>query len=117
MNEVLPSFNSLNKELALGFHLVDTFLDHFSFISVNWKDPGILTSHYNRLNDIYENSLINQDTMLVIVDASIKNNVAISISHMYRGQKIITKSVHYAMNITSMEVELFAIWCGINHTV
>ena len=117
MNEVLPSFNSLNKELSLGFHLVDTFLDHFSFISVNWKDPGILTSHYNRLNDIYENSLINQDTMLVIVDASIKNNVAISISHMYRGQKIITKSVHYAMNITSMEVELFVIWCRINHTV
>jgi len=38
LNEVFPSFDSLNKELSSGFHLVDTFSDHFSFYSVNRKD-------------------------------------------------------------------------------
>ena len=37
LNKVLHSFDSLNKELSLGFYLVDTFSDHFSFISVNQK--------------------------------------------------------------------------------
>jgi len=41
LNKVLYSFNSLinslNKELSLEFYLVDTFLDHFPFISVNQK--------------------------------------------------------------------------------
>ena len=41
--------------------------------------------------------------MLVIADASVKN-IAISIFHIYRGQEIITKSVHYAMNITFIDV-------------
>ena len=35
LNKVLHSFDSLDKELSLGFHLVNTFLDHFSFVSVN----------------------------------------------------------------------------------
>jgi len=38
LNEVFPSFDSLNKELSSGFHLVDTFSDYFSFYSVNRKD-------------------------------------------------------------------------------
>jgi len=35
LNKVLHYFDSLNKELSLGFHSVNTFLDHFSFVSVN----------------------------------------------------------------------------------
>jgi len=116
LNKVLPSFNSLNKELSLRFHLVDTFSDHFSFISVNWKDPDTLTSHYNRLNNIHKNSLVNQDTVFVIVDASVKNK-AILISYIYRGQKIIAKSVHHAMNVTSMKAKLFTIRYRINNAV
>ena len=77
--------NYLNKELSPGFCLIDTFSDHFDFISVNWKDPDILTSYCNRLNNIYEDSLINQDTMLIIADISVKNNIATLISYIYRG--------------------------------
>ena len=53
----------------------------------------------------------------MINDASVKNKAATSISYIYRGQKVITKSVHHAMNITSIEAKLFAIRCGINHAV
>jgi len=47
LNEVLSSFNSLNIELSLGFHLVDTFPDCFSFISVNCKDTDMLRTYHN----------------------------------------------------------------------
>ena len=35
LNGILPSFNSLHKELSSGFCLVDTFQNHFSFNSVD----------------------------------------------------------------------------------
>ena len=35
LNKVLSSFDSLNKEHSSGFYLVNTFSDHFSFLSVN----------------------------------------------------------------------------------
>jgi len=76
LNKVLLYFDSLNKNLSLGLCLVDTFSDHFSFISVNWKNSDTLTFHCNRLKDIHSKSLMNQNTMLIIVNASVKNNVA-----------------------------------------
>ena len=77
LNKVSPSFDSLNKELSLGFYLVDTFSDCFSFISVNQKDSDVLTVHCNRLNNIFEDSIVNQDTMLIILDSSVKNNIVL----------------------------------------
>jgi len=50
--------------------------------------------------------------VLITSDANIKNNVAISILHIYKRQEIITKSVYHIINVT--EVELFTIRCGIN---
>ena len=61
-----------------------------------------------------EDSLINQNMMLITLDTSVKNNIAISISYIYRGQEIIAKLVYHIMNITSTKVKLFAIRCGIN---
>lgn len=37
LNEVFSSFDSLNKEISPGFHLIDIFSNYFSFISVNQK--------------------------------------------------------------------------------
>ena len=48
LNKVLLSFDSLNKELSFRFHLVDIFLDCFSFLLVNQKDSDILTSYHNK---------------------------------------------------------------------
>jgi len=58
LNEVLSSFDFLNKELSLGFYLVDTFSNCFSFISVNQKDTDTLKSHYNRLDNIEKTHLL-----------------------------------------------------------
>ena len=117
LNKIFPLFNSLNIELTLGFHLIDNFPDHFSFISVNQKNPKALAAHCNKLDNVYKNSLVNQDTILIIVDASIKNNIAILILYIFRGQEITTKSVYHVMNVTSTKAELFAIKCSINHVI
>jgi len=53
--------------------------------------------------------------MLIVLDASIKNNVATLILHICKGQEIIAKIIHHAMNITSLKAELFAIRYSINY--
>ena len=116
LNEVFLSFDSLNKELSPGFHLVDTFSDHFSFHSANRKNTNAKTIYCNKLDNIYKNSLINQDIVLIILDASVKNNIATSVLYIHKGQDIIAKTVHYTMNIMSTKAELFTIRCGINCT-
>ena len=51
---------------------------------------------------------------IVITDASIKNNIATSISHIHTANQLLIKTVYHASFITSTEAELFAIRCGIN---
>ena len=47
-------------------------------------------------------------------NTSIKNNIAISISHIHQANHSLIKTVHHAAFITSLEAELFAIRCSIN---
>ena len=57
------------------------------------------------------------DEPIVVSDASIKNHVATSISHIHSYDKPVIKTIHKVVNITTTEAELFAIWCGINQAV
>jgi len=51
---------------------------------------------------------------LVITDASVRNNVTSSIAHIHVHNKPVVKTLHHTVNITSMEVEFFALRCDIN---
>ena len=51
---------------------------------------------------------------LVITDASIKNNIATSISYMHIHNRPIMKTLYHVVNVTSTEAKLFAIRYGIN---
>ena len=53
-------------------------------------------------------------TALVVMDTSIKDDIATSISHIHLVNCPLTKTVHHASFMTSTEVELFSIRCGIN---
>ena len=57
-----------------------------------------------------------QNTALVITDASIKNDIAMSVAHIHSTNRPLIKTVHHASFVTSSEAELFAIRCGINQT-
>ena len=54
------------------------------------------------------------NSALVITDASIKNIIATSISHIHSANWPLIKTVHHTSFVTSMEAELFAIRCSIN---
>jgi len=45
LNEVYPSSDSLNKDISPGFRLIIIFSNHFSFISVNWKNSEALIAY------------------------------------------------------------------------
>ena len=85
------------------------FFWSISFLSVNQKDTDTLRTHCNRLNNIYKDSLNNQNTILIIANTSIKNNITTLVSHVCKAHNIINKSVYHAMNVNFTEVELFTI--------
>jgi len=117
LNSLFSSFNSLHKEISSSFHLVDNFSDCFSFHTVNCRDKDVAKAYLQNLNRTIEDFCIDPETIIIIFDASIKNNVITSISHVCSHQNILAKTIHYAINITSTEVELFTIRCGINQAI
>ena len=84
---------------------------------MNQKDADIKISHYDKLDKIYKDSLLNPNTVLIISDISIKNNVILSILHICREQNIITKTIYLVINVTSTKAELFTIRCGIYQVI
>jgi len=50
-------------------------------------------------------------------DASVKNNIATSVTHIQKEQALITKAIYHAMNISPTEAGLFAIRCGISQAI
>ena len=76
LNKVLSFFNRLHKELMPKFWLVDNFSDCFSFYIVNCKDIEVKNAYLCTLDKIFDDSLSNPNTILIIFNISIKNNVA-----------------------------------------
>ena len=60
---------------------------------------------------------VHPSSTIVVSDASIKNQVATSISYIHSFDKPVIKTLHRAINITIAEAELFTIRCGINQAV
>jgi len=54
---------------------------------------------------------------IIVSDVSIKNNVATSIVYIHVFNKLLVKTIHHTIHVTSTEVELFAIRCGINQSL
>ena len=71
-------------------------------------------SHCRKLNELIFNTSSKLHIVIVILDASIKNNIAISIAHVYLVNNPLKKTLHHTINITSLEAELFALRCEIN---
>ena len=112
---ISPSFSPLNQEFSPGSRIINIFPDRFSFNLAIKKEKG--KNDQIQAQELDNMVLLNSSsshTALIISDASIKNNIATSISHVHITNQLITKTVHYAVFITSTEAELFAIMCSIN---
>ena len=68
LNKVYPLFDRLYKELSPGFCLIDIFSDYFHFHIVNHKDIKAKSAYQRKLDEIFNNSTSNSNTILVISD-------------------------------------------------
>jgi len=113
-NKLFPSFSIFNdKEFSPRSRLIDSFSNQFSFYlySLNIK------KHIKNLDNIVFKALSNPSSSIVISDTSIKNLVAMSILYIHSYDRPVIKTIHKAVNITTTEAKLFAIWYGINQAV
>jgi len=111
---IFPSFSPLDPEFSPGHRIIDNFSNHFSFNLVNKNDKNPNKTRAQELDDMVLRYSSVPHLALVITDASIKNNIATSISHIHSANQPLIKTVHHASFVTSTEAELFAIRCGIN---
>jgi len=113
-NGIVPSFSPLDPEFSLGHCIIDNFSNRFSFNLVNRKEKEIHKIRTQELNEMVLSNSSIPNTALVITDASIKNDIATSISHIHSANRPLIKTVHHTSFVTSSEAELFTIRCGIN---
>jgi len=111
---IFPSFSPLNPEFFPSSHIMDNFSDRFSFNLVNKKEQEKDKICTQELDNMILRNSSSHHTALIITDASIKNDIATSISYVHIANQPLTKTVHHAAFITSTEAELFTIRCGIN---
>jgi len=109
---IFPSFSLLNLELNLGSRIVDIFSDQFSFNLVNREENN--KTCFQQLDKMTLHSSSSPHTAIVVIDASIKNDIATSVSHVHICNHPVIKMVYHTAFITSTEAELFAIRCSIN---
>jgi len=111
---IFPSFPPISIEFSSSNHIIDNFSDQFSFNLVNRKEKMKVNNRALELDEMVLQTSSSPHTALVITDASIKNDIATSISHIHSMNSPLTKIVHHASFVTSTEAKLFAIKCGIN---
>ena len=118
LNGIFFSFDPFHKELSSSFRLVDNFSDHFSFHIVNYKDKKSKEAYLCKLNKFFEDILLDSNSIIIISDASIRNNITMLIVYIQSGHIIIAKTIHYAINIiSSTKAKLFTIRCRINQAI
>ena len=117
LNRVFLLFDSLNKEFHSEKKLIDIFSNCFSFYKANWNSDKSKTYHCNLLDDIVLNASSVSLIVVILLDASIKNNTAMSITHIYLFNSPLKKTLYHAINVMLMKVELFTIRCGINQAI
>ena len=115
-NKVFPSFAPLHSEFSPSSRVIDIFHSYFSFYLFSKQKDNSFRSCIQHLDNLTIESSNNSLHTLVIMDAGIKNNITTSISHTHIHNKLVTKTIHYVVNIISTETKLFTIRCGINQT-
>ena len=112
-NKFLSTFSSFNKEFSPGKRLIDFYSNQFSFHTQNYD----VKNHIYDLNNITINTFNDSHFLIVILDASIRNNIATSILHIHSHNRPVTKMIYHVVNITTTKAKLFVIRCGINQAV
>jgi len=113
-NKVFPFFDLLNPEFFSSHKIIDMFNSCFSFHLFSKCSDQNPKLYIQQLDNLALESSSIPSNVLIIMDASIKNNITTSISHIHIHNKPVIKTLHHTVNITSTKAELFTIKCSIN---
>lgn len=116
-NKIFPFFSLFNSKFSLGNRLIDIFPNCFLFYSLNRKNNHDIKSHLYHLDNITLQALSDPQLVVVVIDTSIKNQVATSISHIHIHDNPVIKTIYHTVNIMSVEAESFMIRCSINQVI
>ena len=116
-NKVFPFFDPLNPEFKPGNRIINSFSNYFSFHLFSKSNNHLFKNHIQQLDNLAIETSNTLSNTLMVTDASIKNNVALSIVHIHVHNRPVIKTLHHAINITSTEAEFFAIRYSINQAV
>ena len=94
-NKVFSSFNPLNIEFSSSSYFIDVFSSCFSFHSFIKCKDNYLKGHSHQFNNIVIISSLNYSYMLITSNTSIKNNIAISITHIHICDRLIIKTIKF----------------------
>ena len=108
------SFNSFSSKFSFRNRLIDIFSSYFSFHLSDRKYAKFKKAHLYKLNKHILHILIDFKTTIIVLDASIKNQVAMFITHIHIYDSSIIKMIHYTINITSTKAKLFMIRYSLN---
>jgi len=111
---IFPAFSPLNPGFSPGHRIIDNFSNRFSFNLVNKNEKEINKIRAQELDEMVLHNSSLPNSALMITYASIKNDIATSISHIHSVNRPLIKTVHHTLFVISTEVELFTIRCGIN---
>ena len=114
LNGIFNLFNPFNSEFPFGNRLIDIFPSYFSFHLSDRKYAKVKTTHLYKLDEPILHISVDLKTTIVVSDASIKNQVAMSIIYIHIYDTPVVKIIYYIVNITSTEAKLFVIRCGLN---
>ena len=117
LNRIFLSFDFLNSEISPGFILTNIFSSYFSFYKADCHNKKSKAVYLHKLDDLVLNVLSDLHTVIVIPNASIRNNITMSIAYIYSFFSSTKKTLHHTIDIIITEAELFAIRCGINQAV
>ena len=113
-NKVFPSFDPLNPEFKLGNRIINSFSNCFPFHLFSKSNNHLFKNHIQQFNNLAIESSNSPSNALVVTDASVKNNVALSIAHIHVHNRLVIKTLYHVVNITSTEAEFFTIRYSIN---
>ena len=109
---IFPSFSPLHLELFLGSRIIDNFSDRFSFnLATRNKNNKIC---FQQLDNMVLELFSSPSSAIIVMDASIKNDIATFISYVHIANCPIIKMLHHVAFVTTTEAELFMIKCSIN---
>ena len=117
INEIFPFFDPLNCKFCLDFRLIDNFPSIFPFHQANHKYKESKKAYLCKLNNIFANTLSDPNSVIIVSDTNIRNNIAISILYVHFHFNRVNKTIHHAVNVTLTETKLFAIRYRINQAI